>query len=75
MHQLTVPLNIPADDYLRLYQGVAKDVRARSLEGKVVKFPAQILRPFVTHQGVCGTFAILFDDDNKFCGINKIDLI
>jgi len=47
-------------------------VAAETIDGKTVHFPANILRPFVTHDGVQGTFAIYFDDNNKFKDIKRL---
>lgn len=73
MHSIIVPLRISAEEFQRLYEGAVKDVSARSLDGRRVRFPANILRPFVTHSGVDGTFHIHFGDDNRFQRIEKID--
>jgi hypothetical protein len=70
--KVTVELNISSEDYLAYYQGMAKSVIATDMQGKRVRFPSNILRPFVTHNGIHGTFEILFDDDNKFLKIQKI---
>ncbi len=70
--QLTVDLNIPADSYLALYSGAARDVQALTLEGLRVRFPGRILQRFVSREGVCGRFVIQFDDNNKFLAIEKI---
>jgi Protein of unknown function (DUF2835) len=73
MHQtIDVSLAIPADEYIALYQGSVRDVVARAHDGRVVRFPARILQPFVTHQGVYGRFAIRFDADNRFSGISRL---
>lgn len=73
LRSIYVQLNIPPDEFKLLYEGVAKSVNARSLDGRTVKFPANILRPFVSHSGVVGTFAIHFSEDNRFNRIEKID--
>lgn len=73
MRSLVVNLHIPPDEYQRLYQGTARDVLAYSADGQRVRFPAMILRPFVTHAGVRGRFRIDFDERNRFHGIKKID--
>lgn len=73
MRSVYVQLNIPADEFQLLYQGVAKSVNARSLDGRRINFPANILRPFVSHAGVVGTFAIHFSEENRFLSIEKID--
>lgn len=69
---IIVDLSIPADEYVALYQGVVKDVVAKARDGRVIRFPANILQRFVTRNGVYGSFAIYFDSGNKFCGIDRL---
>jgi hypothetical protein len=66
-------LHISPDEFQRLYEGTAKAVSARSIDGRRVRFPANVLRPFVTHIGISGLFRIQFSDDNRFQQIEKID--
>jgi len=73
LRSIYVQLNISPEQFQRLYEGIVKTVNARSIDGRSVRFPANILRPFVTHAGVVGTFAIHFSDENRFQGIEKID--
>lgn len=68
-----VNLLITPDEYQRLYQGVVRDVLAQSIDGRRVRFPAAILRPYVTHSGISGRFRIVFDEQNRFQAIEKID--
>ncbi len=72
MRTLIVDLYISSDQYLRLYQGVARTVHARSREGLRVQFPAVILQRFLTHEGIRGSFEIRFDAGNKFAGIERL---
>lgn len=69
MREITVDLNIPADEYLAIYQGVARDILAVSRDGRKVRFPATSLQRYVTHNGISGTFTIYFDDDNKLMNV------
>ncbi len=55
-----------------MYTGLAKSVHTRTQEGKSIRFPADILRKFVTHEGVEGRFAIYFDANNRFQKIERI---
>lgn len=66
-------LHISPDEFQRLYEGTAKEVSAQSIDGRRVRFPANILRPFVTHIGISGIFRIHFGDDSRFQYIEKID--
>jgi hypothetical protein len=73
LRSIVVRLRISADEFQRLYEGTIRDVAAQSIDGRRVQFPAIILRPFVTHVGILGTFNIQFGDDNRFQHIEKID--
>lgn len=72
MHSVTVSLSISSDEYLKAYQGTGKIVLAKDTDGRRVRFPANILRPFVTHSGIHGIFRIEFDDDGKFRRISRV---
>ena len=69
---LIVDIQISADEYLKSYAGVARDVLTQSRDGRSVRFPATILRPFVTRNGIIGSFVIVFDQNKKFKDIKKL---
>ncbi|RLT93506.1 DUF2835 domain-containing protein [Ketobacter sp.] len=71
MH-LIVDITISPEEYLKWYQGAARSVVARSRDGRRVSFPAECLRPYVSHGGIQGSFAIYFDDNNKLLGVEKL---
>ncbi len=73
LNAVLVNLSISPDEYQRWYQGSARDVLAHTVDGRSVRFPAHILRQFVTLQGVRGRFRISFDEQNRFQKIEKID--
>lgn len=72
MKSITVSLTISAEEFQRLYHGSVKTVFAQSLDGRSIRFPAAILRPFVLHTGIRGTFQINFDEDNRFQSIQRL---
>lgn len=72
MAYLVVDLHIAADEFLRWYQGGPQVVNAVARDGRRVQFPAASLQPFVSHNGVRGTFAIHFDRDNKLQRIERL---
>lgn len=72
MRSLIVDLSISAEKYLRVYEGSAKHVIAYDRTGLRVQFPVGILRPYVSRDGIIGSFSIEFDKDNKFYSIKKI---
>ena len=73
MQSLVVNLNIPADEYLRMYQGEVQDVLAYAVDGRRVRFPARILQRFVSREGVYGRFQIKFDKSGRFLKIARLD--
>lgn len=72
MPDIVVSLNIPAEEYVRLYTGTVRDVQTHARNGQSVRFPAAILRPFVTRAGVHGDFRIRFDAQGKFVAIDVV---
>jgi hypothetical protein len=70
--QVLISLSIPAEEYIRVYQGSAKKVSTIDSEGRRISFPVNILQPFVTRDGVAGSFAIYFDQANKFIRIVRL---
>lgn len=72
MTTLRFRLDIGAERYLSYYQGVARQVIATTREGQRVQFPAERLRPFVTHDGVHGEFALEFDANNRFVALRRL---
>lgn len=72
MPQIRFRLNISPEHYLAYYQGAARKVIAISSDGRRIQFPADKLRPFVTHDGVRGEFVIEFDANHKFVALQRI---
>lgn len=70
--QVIVDIHISTDEYQKSYAGVARDVLCFARDGRKVRFPAHILRGFVTHHGISGSFVIRFGKDNKFQGIDRL---
>lgn len=73
MRKILIDLTISQDEFISWYQGHAESVLATARDGRSVRFPAKILQPFVTRDGVSGTFEICFDGDNKFSSIRRAD--
>jgi hypothetical protein len=72
MKEIIVSLRISREDYLTFYQGQIQTVVATAIDGRVVRFPASILKNVVGHEGIQGTFKICFDANNKFDGITRL---
>ena len=73
MPAVQVRLHISADEMVRYYSGDAQVVRARTVDRRTtVQFPARLLRPFVTGDGVHGLFQLFFTADNRFREIRQV---
>lgn len=72
MQQIIVDLSISSEEWIKLYQGVAQDVRTTARDGRSVRFPARILSRFYLRDGVRGSFRIIFDDQGKFSAIERL---
>lgn len=72
MKTIIVDLTISAEEYVKYYQMAGAVVAANSRDGRSVKFPANILQRFVMHDGIKGSFKIVFDDRGKFKKIERV---
>lgn len=73
MHQrLHVILKISSYKLMQYYEGEVDSVVAKTTDGRVIKFPANILRSVVQEDGVYGTFELVFDKNNKFVSIRRL---
>lgn len=71
-HRIFVDLWVTADQYQQYYSGAVKYVQATTLDGLNVRFPANILRSVLSHDGIHGRFAIEFDVDGRFQRITRL---
>lgn len=72
MKEIIVSINISRDDYLAVYQGQVKTVVATAEDGRIIRFPADILKGMVGHEGIYGTFKIIINSENKFEHITRL---
>lgn len=68
---IRVDLVIPRDEYLRYYSGLASVVIARARDGRMIQFPASLLRNFVGHDGVRGTFVLRCTADGRLVTMER----
>jgi len=69
---IIVDIYISAEEFLRHYQGEVHTVSCIARDGKRIRFPSRILQPFVTRDGVRGSFRIYFDANHKFSSIERL---
>ena len=65
-------INIPGEQILAYYQGIARQISVLAHDGRRIEFPADKLRPFLDHLGVKGVFELEFDDDHRFVALHRI---
>ena len=64
-HSIIVDLSISADSMRKLYAGRVTSVFAHSRDGRRIRFPVHVLRPYVSHTGVTGSFQLVIDSDSR----------
>ncbi len=69
---LSVELKIKPEVFQSYYQGRVSTVTAISGDGRHVRFPASILRPFVTKDGVAGHFVLEISEKGKLISIKRL---
>ena len=72
MNEIIIDIKISTDEYRKEYQQPGRMVSALARDGRRVRFPADILRRFLLHSGVVGSFCITFDQAGKFLDIKRI---
>lgn len=66
-------LDLSYDQYLAVYQGVAKTVVTIADDGRRIVFPAGNIQRYLTKSGIQGYFEMeLGGAGNKFVGIKKL---
>ena len=67
-------LDISATSLLKYYRGNVKWVLVTTQEGLRIRFPVDALRPYVTREGVKGSFRLVCDDRQRLLHLDKIEL-
>ena len=71
-HRVRVSIYLTVDQVHAYYAGAVKNVAAKTVDGRVIHFPANILRSVVDKNGVNGMFDIEFDQNHKFVAIHRV---
>jgi Protein of unknown function (DUF2835) len=72
MRKYRFRLAISASKYLAYYEGAADHVLVTLANGQKMQFPADILRPFVSHEGIYGEFVLRVNAENKLEDIQRV---
>jgi len=73
MKSYVVSLSLSPRKMAHFYAGSANQVSARDINGLQVQFPLEVLRQYVTHDGVQGMFKLTVGVDNKLRRIEKLN--
>ncbi len=71
-HSICFRLSISTDKYLSYYKGLVNGVSVKAEDGRQIRFPANAVQRFLSHEGIYGRFEIHFDENNKLVGIERI---
>ncbi|MBM4203666.1 MAG: DUF2835 family protein [Gammaproteobacteria bacterium] len=71
MHYI-LDIDIPRDELLKFYAGTARQVTAVARGGVRLAFPATVLQPHVTDDGVRGTFRLITGGDRKLRAFERV---
>jgi len=66
-------LDLSYDQFLAVYQGIAKTVVAKADDGRRIMFPAGNIQRYLVKTGIKGYFEMELTAQNKFVGIKKLD--
>ena len=72
MKVYTVDINLTPSKIERFYAGDAKQVWARDVNGVSLRFPLDVLRPFVAHTGIHGRFRLTVNDDHRLTDVVRL---
>lgn len=71
MNKIIIDIHVSNEEYLKQYQQPNCMVSTISRDGRSIQFPANILKPFLLHSGISGSFCIYFDKKGKFKSISR----
>lgn len=72
MPSLVLDIALSAERLRAVYQGRANRVLVLSRDGHRVSLPANHLRPFLTHDGVYGSFALEFSAAGELLSLRRL---
>lgn len=72
MSSIIIDLELSREQCESWYAGDARFVQVLSRDGRSVRFPFHVLRPFLDHQGVRGSFLIRIDDRQALQSIKRL---
>ncbi len=71
MNKVVINISITSEEFLKQYRLPKCMVNTVARDGRSIQFPANILKPFLLHNGISGSFCIYFDQEGKFQSITR----
>lgn len=65
-------LNLSYIQFENVYRGNTRYIQVVDNNGKQVRFSVTHLRPYLTRDGIQGSFILRYDDKHKFRSLEKI---
>jgi predicted flavoprotein YhiN len=65
-------IKIAPEEIKKYYQGSAQSVIARASNGLKIQFPASLLLPYVTHNGISGQFVLTYHKNGKAESLSRV---
>ena len=65
-------LDLSYDQFESVYRGSTRYIQVVDNNGKQVRFSATHLRPYLTRDGVQGSFVLRYDNNHKFRSLEKV---
>ena len=72
MASLVLDIALSAERLRVLYQGRANRIQALSRDGRRVSIPAHHFRPFLTHEGIYGSFELQFNGEGELLSLRRL---
>ncbi|UCJ15063.1 DUF2835 domain-containing protein [Pseudomonas sp. MM211] len=72
MPSLVLDISLSAERLRVLYQGRANRIQALSRDGRRVSIPAHHFRPFLTHEGIYGSFELQFNVEGELLSLRRL---
>lgn len=71
MQRFEFRLDISAEQYLAYYRGEILSVQVRLADGRLLNFPAGLLRPFLRPEGIHGDFLLSCNERNRQARLSR----
>lgn len=72
MPSLVLDIALSAERLRVVYQGRANRIQALGRDGRRVSIPSHHFRPFLTHEGIYGSFELQFNEEGELLSLRRL---